>query len=92
MMTDIGTKEHYQALDILARTGAFSFFKAWIEKSIAEIRRVTRFSVDEETQRLIGEAAVLQDLLDHIGDAPKRLEGIASAAPKQGIRTGEVIT
>ena len=91
MMTDIGTREHYQALDILARTGAFPMFRAWVERSIAEIRRVTRFSAGEETQRLVGEAAVLQDLLDHIGDAPKRLEGIASAAPAQGIRVGEVI-
>ena len=92
MMTDIGTREHYQVLDILSRASAFPAFRAWVERSIAEIRKVTRFSAGEETQRLVGEAAALQDLLDHIGDAPKRLEGIANAAPSQGIRTGEVIT
>ena len=92
MMTDIGTREHYQALGLLSKTSVFPYFRAWVEKSLSEIRRVTRFSAGEEAQRLIGEAAVLQDLLDHIGDAPVREAAAASGGLAQGTQPGGVVT
>ena len=88
MMTTPSDPKLARALIAITRSEGFAPFREWVQGTIRDLHRAAYGLTGEPTQRLIGEAAVLQDLLDCIEGAPRRQESAANGPAASGTRPG----